>query len=194
MKVMKIVVVGDGAVGKTSLLMKNSNSRYMDYIPTVTDNYSYQKEWNSKIIDICTWDTGGREVFDKLRPLSYPNTSIFFICFSVLHPDTFENVKLLWIKELRKYCPNTPIILVGTKIDLREDVKKIQNLKDLDGKNPISKEQGEEMAKKIGACAYCETSTFQNIGIEELFDKSIEIYQNPENFVQRNNQQICNLL
>ena len=57
----------------------------------------------------------------RLRPLSYPQTDVFLICFSVTSPASFENVRAKWYPEVSHHCPNTPIILVGTKLDLRED-------------------------------------------------------------------------
>jgi len=64
----------------------------------------------------------GQEDYDRLRPLSYPQTDVFLICFSLINSSSYENVRAKWFPEITHHCPNTPIILVGTKLDLRENM------------------------------------------------------------------------
>jgi Ras-related C3 botulinum toxin substrate 1 len=71
----------------------------------------------------------GQEGYDQLRRQAYKETSIFLVCFSVVHPESFLNVLDKWIPEIRKSCPDVPVILVGTKIDLRKDKKVISRNK-----------------------------------------------------------------
>jgi Ras family protein U len=61
--------------------------------------------------------------FDSLRPLCYPSTDIFVLCFSVVSPTSFHNVLEKWVPEIRQHCPRAPLVLVGTQSDLRNDVK-----------------------------------------------------------------------
>ena len=63
----------------------------------------------------------GQEDYDRLRPLSYPQTDVFLVCFSVTSPASFENVKEKWFPEVHHHCPGVPCLIVGTQIDLRED-------------------------------------------------------------------------
>ena len=65
------------------------------------------------------WDTAGQEDYDRLRPLSYPETDVVLICYAVDNPDSLMNVEERWCSEVRHYCPKIPIILVGNKKDLR---------------------------------------------------------------------------
>ena len=75
---LKIVAIGDGAVGKTSLLMSYSNNRFpRDYVPTVFDNFSRDVLVDEQEVQMNLWDTAGQEHYDRLRPLAYSNTDVF---------------------------------------------------------------------------------------------------------------------
>ena len=159
MQSVKLIVVGDGAVGKTCMLISYTTNAFPgEYIPTVFDNYSTDMVVNNKPITLGLWDTGGREDYDRLRPLSYPQTDIFLICFSLVNRVSLENVTAKWKPELAHFCPNVPIILVGTKIDLRDDEETIKQLKSRK-QTAISYEEGVKMAKEIGASKYVECSS-----------------------------------
>merc|ERR1719198_866554 len=85
---------------------------------------------DGKPINLGLWDTAGQEDYDRLRPLSYPQTDVFLICFSVISEASLKNVKSKWAPEINNHCPGTPIVLVGTKADLRDDPatkKQLQN-------------------------------------------------------------------
>ena len=70
-------------------------------------------------MELALWDTAGQEDYDRLRPLSYPDTDVILICFSIDSPDLFRNITDKWVPEVNHHCPNVPIILVGNKMDLR---------------------------------------------------------------------------
>ncbi|PIO63034.1 Ras family protein, partial [Teladorsagia circumcincta] len=61
------------------------------------------------------FDTAGQEDYDRLRPLSYPQTDVFLVCFSVVAPASFENVREKWVPEIAHHCSKTPFLLVGTQ-------------------------------------------------------------------------------
>lgn len=127
---------------------------------------------DNKPISLGLWDTAGQEDYDRLRPLSYPQTDIFIICFSVVNPASLENVKSKWIPELKHHAPNVPYILVGTKLDLREDRDTIERLKERK-QSPINYNQGLQMAKEIGAVKYLECSALTQRGLKNVFDEAI---------------------
>ncbi|KAH3745830.1 Rac1, RHO family GTPase [Pelomyxa schiedti] len=174
-KSVKVVLVGDGAVGKTSLLISYTTHAFpKTYVPTVFDNFNAIEMYLNKPVNLVLWDTAGQEDYDKLRPLSYPDTDVFVICFEITSRDSYENVRSKWIPEIRLSNPDTPIILVGTKLDLRNDMKKLREL-EANHQQPISLEEGEALKDQINAASYLECSALTQSGVNEIFHESIKV-------------------
>lgn len=118
------------------------------------------------------FDTAGQEDYDRLRPLSYPQTDVFLVCFSVTSPASFENVREKWFPEVHHHCPGVPCLIVGTQVDLRDDPAVIEKLA-RQRQRPISYEAGERLAKDLGAVKYVECSALTQKGLKNVFDEAI---------------------
>jgi len=174
MQAIKCVVVGDGAVGKTCMLISyTSNAFPGEYIPTVFDNYSANVMIDGKSYQINLWDTAGQEDYDRLRPLSYPCTDIFLVCCSIVSPASVENISAKWIPEINHHGPGVPFIIVGCKLDLRNDISANQNLA-AKGQAAFTYEEGVALAKKFGS-RYVENSSLTQQGLKNTFDEALRM-------------------
>ncbi|KAI8819264.1 rho family small GTP binding protein cdc42 [Fimicolochytrium jonesii] len=173
MQTIKCVVVGDGAVGKTCLLISYTTNKFpSEYVPTVFDNYAVTVMIGSEPYTLGLFDTAGQEDYDRLRPLSYPQTDVFLVCFSVVSPASFENVKEKWFPEVRHHCPGVACILVGTQVDLRDDPATIEKLAK-NRQKPVGTDPGERLARELGAVKYLECSALTQKGLKNVFDEAI---------------------
>ena len=119
MENVKIVIVGNGAVGKTSLLLTYTMDTFpSDYMPSVYEDPQVNIILDGRPVSLGLWDTAGQDDYDRLRPLSYPQTDVFLIAFDTANRESFEAVETKWLPELLHHAPGVPIILVGTKGDL----------------------------------------------------------------------------
>ncbi|XP_053383124.1 ras-related C3 botulinum toxin substrate 2-like [Mercenaria mercenaria] len=195
----KCVVVGDGCVGKTCLIMSYAEAFPREYLPTVCSNYQLNVKVDERVCSLSLWDTTGQYDYDRLRPLSYPQTDVFLICFSLVTRDSYENVKqqvtlntfcivlnprykingklslnisfllIQWYPEVKHHCPDTPIVLIGTKMDLRDDNTEREHAL----KKDISFVEGRSLAQEIQAVNYIECSAKTGKNTKLVFYEAI---------------------
>lgn len=160
-KIIRITVVGDGDTGKTCLLIVYKDKKFDEkYIPTIFDEYSMTIPINYEPYTIILSDTAGQEEFDKLRRLAYRFADTFILCYSIAERASFENISLIWAPELKRCRTKASIILVATKIDLLAERK-------------VSTEEGEALAKEIGAAGFIETSAKKQWNIDAAFQMAL---------------------
>ena len=116
------------------------------------------------------YDTAGQEDYPTLRPLTYPQTDVFLIMFSIVSRFSFTNVRTLWAPEIEEHAPGVPTILVGLKRALRNDPDIVKGLKAL-RTSPVRPSEGLQMAKDIGAVDYVECDALTGENIHMPFEK-----------------------
>ncbi|MCJ1421442.1 Rho GTPase [Xylographa parallela] len=178
----KLVLLGDGACGKTSLLNVFTRGYFPTvYEPTVFENYVHDIFVDNVHIELSLWDTAGQEEFDRLRSLSYDDTHTIMLCFSVDSKDSLENVESKWVGEIAENCQGVKLVLVALKCDLRE--KHSDEEEDAgdhtqegkEGKEFIDYKQGLEVAERIQALRYLECSAKKNRGVNEAFTEAARV-------------------
>lgn len=190
----KIVILGDGACGKTSLLNVFTRGYFPKvYEPTVFENYIHDIFVDNQHITLSLWDTAGQEEFDRLRSLSYSDTHTIMLCFSVDSRDSLANVQNKWVGEITDHCEGVKLVLVALKCDLRSNTDEyaldnaitpgsIQQQQQQEEQQQqqhsrasgglITYDEGLAMAKKIGALRYLECSAKMNRGVNEAFTEA----------------------
>lgn len=160
----RVVAVGDGAVGKTCMLLVFKGDPYpTDYEPTIFENHHEMRTFQGKQYCLHLWDTAGQEEYDRLRPMSYRKCDVVLICFALNNPESLDNVKDKWIHEVKEYCPKAAVVLVGTKSDVW----------DPNAPGAITQAQIDDVATQIKAfrTINCSAKEKQNIG--DVFDIAI---------------------
>mmetsp|Transcript_4671 Transcript_4671/g.6910 ORF Transcript_4671/g.6910 Transcript_4671/m.6910 type:complete len:202 (+) Transcript_4671:150-755(+) len=185
-QVIKCVVVGDGAVGKTCMLWVYANNKFPEeYVPTVFDNYSANVIVDGRTTNLGLWDTAGQEDYDRLRPLSYPNTDVFLLCFSLISRSSFDNIVDKWYPEVKHHAsPKAKILLVGTKLDLKEDKEYVKQLKD-GNRDVIQYVEGQELATRLEAVKYVECSAKSGKNLKQVFDHAIRAARSGTNYKKK---------
>ena len=185
----KCVVVGNHGAGKTCALISLTTDFQLAwgpelYVPTLMHDFKKRGELEDTPFCVEFWDTKGLEEYSRLRPLAYPGSHVFLLFFDITDSkERFEGIFSFWWPEIRRFSSDVPIILVGSKIDLR------------DNGTTISTVEGEAMAKRIGAAQYMELSSLQDTGLSELFEAVASIgYHYTRKKTMRKKKTKCNVL
>jgi small GTP-binding protein len=181
MRDVKCVLVGDPAVGKSGLCMA---FRFGDlgtgYVSTVVENFAVRTTIRREEINFRIWDTPGLQEYAHLRPVSYSETDVILICFSLMFPASLGNVRELWLPEIRTHCPSTPVVLVGLQSDVREYAVEHPNGEwRSDGVEPVASKAGAAMARAIHAHAYVECSAMTESSVREVFAQALRAVPPP---------------
>ncbi|NWV16984.1 RND1 protein, partial [Origma solitaria] len=146
----KLVLVGDVQCGKTAMLQVLAKDCYPEtYVPTVFENYTACLASEEQRVELSLWDTSGSPYYDNVRPLCYSDSDAVLLCFDISRPETLDSAAKKsssvphtpqWKTEILDYCPNTRVLLIGCKTDLRTDLSTLLELSH-QKQAPISYEQ-----------------------------------------------------
>lgn len=163
--VFKIVVLGDAAVGKTSLInMYIEQSFSEDYKPTLGANIIRKDVFVDKInasVRLIMWDLAGQEKYNVIRSMYFQGCVGALLVYDVTRANTFETIDSKWLKDFNKYVKKEgTYILIGNKVDLKDE-------------RVVSTEEGEKYAKKIEASDFIETSAKYGENVEQAFNNLV---------------------
>eukprot|EP00924_Labyrinthula_sp_SR-Ha-C_P011228 maker-scaffold_48-snap-gene-1.39-mRNA-1 protein AED:0.23 eAED:0.23 QI:99/1/1/1/1/1/6/167/200 len=173
-KKLKLVVVGDGAVGKTCLILSFADPiKYREYLetyePTVLDTFVITVGFKkNQSLELELWDTAGQEGFKEVRKLSYPGTDGFMVCFGSDQEKSLNNVQNVWLPEILKDGKMRDIkgvekassfVVVGTKADL---------LKDKDEREYVKK-RAKDVTTHMGGSDFVLCSSITGEGLQDAF-------------------------
>ncbi|XP_067841677.1 ras homolog family member Gb [Heptranchias perlo] len=174
MVTIKVMLLGNELVGKTSLIVcLTTRSFPRDSLPTVFDTFSTQMTVDERMVILNLWDTAPQEEHRlSIRQFYYPQTDVFVVCFSISDPGSFQDVWNDWHPEVKGHRPNVPVLLVGTKKDLRHDPATVLSLLERESA-PVSYQQGASLARRIKAAKYLECSALRREGVGEVFEEAV---------------------
>lgn len=180
----KVVLVGDVQCGKTGLIYNYFSDKLPDpAVPTIYKEYRTELDVDGRQVPMVLWIVPAQDHYSSIRTLTYEKSKAVILCFAIDNPESLTNVTAKWYPEIKKYSPDAPIILVGNKVDLRSDETTINELasKSL---QPISFEQGKELAEKIKAVQYFECSGKNGDAVKEMFKAAAAAILNSSNGVE----------
>ena len=160
----KIIVIGDSAVGKSSLTLRGTKDNFKDfYTPTIGFEFlSFTIKIKNQIIKLQIWDTCGQEVYRSLISSFYRNSSLAILVYAINNQESFDSLET-WLDEIKTQThPNLKIFLIGNKIDLEDQ-------------RVVSKEAGEELAKDHNLNLFMETSAKTGINAREVFIRAAKM-------------------
>ncbi|XP_046807668.1 rho-related BTB domain-containing protein 2 isoform X2 [Lucilia cuprina] len=196
-ELVKCVLVGDTAVGKTRLICARACNKHVSlsqllstHVPTVwaIDQYRIYKdvlERSWEVVDgvnvsLRLWDTFGDH--DKDRRFAYGRSDVVLLCFSIASPISLRNCKAMWYPEIRRFCPDVPVILVGCKNDLRYMYRDETYLSYFGERSTfvraalksdlVMPDEARAVARELGV-SYYEASVFTYFGVNEVFENAI---------------------
>ena len=159
----KYIIVGDSSVGKSNILLRFSRNVF-DPGHQATLGIEFANKhilYNNIDYLVQVWDTAGQENFRSVTRAYYKASAVAMVVYDITNEESFKNIQS-WIKDCKDLAPKTvQMVLIGNKSDLEES-------------RVITKERGEELARE-NRMMFFETSALNGNGVEEAFQKSIEL-------------------
>lgn len=152
------------------LISYSTNTFPADYVPTVFDNHNINVVVDGDSVNLELWDTAGQSDYDKLRPLGYPDTDVFLLCYSVMRMSSLDNIVTKWKPEIDEWCPEAPFLLVGCKKDLRQDKKALDAAEEV-----VTPKHAESVKSAIRATAQLECSALTQDDLTDVFAEAVRV-------------------
>ena len=181
----KCVLVGDSKSGKTALLYTLSKGIFpTQHLPTVINNVNVGWKFEENQATISFWDTPGDDKEEDARTMAYQNADVILITFSLNKLKDVSRIREKWFNEVKSYCPNAAILLIGTNLDKREDLSydhSVVNMSTINyqrrnDEEMVTYSKGLTIAKEIGATSYIESSAKNDVGFKEIKDQILRSY------------------
>ncbi len=160
---LKITVFGEGAVGKTSLIKRFSERKFENnYLPTIGCQFCVKElELDGTPIELLLWDLAGQDRFKFVRQQFFTGSKGSIAVFDLTRHTSLDRLDA-WLADFHKYCGDTPCVLFGNKVDLKEN-------------RQVSEEEGKKFAEKAGLHAYFETSALSGEKVQTAFETLAKI-------------------
>ncbi|PVD31220.1 hypothetical protein C0Q70_06632 [Pomacea canaliculata] len=170
-----VTAVGDGACGKTSLLLRMSQDVFVEqvYEPTTFESDVVEVFRGTRKMQLTLQDCAGQETYDRMRPVAYADVHVILLCFSLDNPDSLVNAETTWFQEVTYYCPAVPLILVGNKKDLRDAWETTETRDRPIGATFVTCQQGQDAARRLKAKDYIECSAKTSEGVKRVLGTSV---------------------
>jgi small GTP-binding protein len=164
MHILKLCVLGDGAVGKTSIIIRHVDKRFIEeYKPTIGFDIALKtvKIQEAGIeAELLIWDIAGQSIFEKIREEYLQGTNGALVLFDLTRKETFDHVKA-WLKELTTFAGDVPFVLVGNKADLTDE-------------RVVSDDEAKNLASELKGIEFITTSAKTGEKVEAAFEKIIK--------------------
>ncbi len=173
----KIIVIGDGAVGKTSLIKRFVHDTFnKEYINTLGSEITkYTETIEDLSVNLIFWDLAGQSGFSRIRENFFKGSNAAIVVFSHEETDlgelSFKNT-LKWLQDVYDHCGRIPLILFGNKIDLVD-----KNELEIKNEHPRSDQNLNKLARDMEFLGYFKTSALTGDGVQQAFKTLIkELY------------------
>lgn len=169
---LRVAVIGDAMVGKTSLIWSYTRKELPTvYLPTTYDIQSSSTMYKGHAYSLSITDTSG-VAKEQMLSLALTGAQVVMICFSTIDRKSFKSVQQQWIKDARFYCPDSPIVVVGLKKDLRKSADK--------GVGVVSKSEAKDIETEAGVYSYVECCASNENTVNEAFETAIRAVVEPD--------------
>lgn len=174
-------LVGDAMIGKSTLVQAfmQQHVPQTPYVATVLDTYEGCLDVDGQKHNLSILDNAGQHDYENMRSCTYKDSEVLVLCYSVVDRESLESIKDFWVPEVKQCGRRKPIILVATQTDLRKSCKS----------ETVSFEDGQELAKEIGADAFVECTAHDNGSVNHVFElmttAGLKFRKKKHNFVKR---------